>query len=254
MILKFLGTGTSTGVPQIGCNCEVCTSTDPREKRLRASALVETRGRRLLIDCGPDFRQQILGVGTPALNALLLTHSHYDHVGGIDDMRPYCHPEPFPVYCLPDVARDLRDRVPYCFAKHLYPGVPTFRIHEIAADRDFDVDGLTVTPLPVMHARLPIIGFKIGNLAYITDCSKMPPETAAAISGIDTLVLNALRHQPHMSHMNLREAMDVISVVKPRQAFLTHLSHDMGLIDNTKKLLPQGVDIAIDGLTVAISD
>ena len=254
MKLIFLGTGTSTGVPQIGCGCEVCTSSDPREKRLRASVIVETRGVNLLIDCGPDFRQQILRAGAPHLDALLITHSHYDHVGGIDDMRPYCYPDPFPVYCQADVARDLRERVPYCFAKHLYPGVPTFNIHEISPESDFTVDGIEVTPLPVMHARLPIIGFRIANLAYITDCSEMPPATLDKIKGIDTLVINALRHEPHMSHMNLEQALRVIESVKPRQAFLTHLSHDMGLYEPTSRLLPAGVTIATDCLTVPIPD
>ncbi len=255
MKLTFLGTGTSTGVPQIGCKCEVCTSTDPREKRLRASALVETaQGKKLLIDCGPDFRQQIIKAGAPSLRALLITHSHYDHVGGIDDLRPYCHPNSFPVYCTDDVARDLRDRVPYCFRKHLYPGVPTFDIHEIDGDKDFNIDNIKITPLPVMHARLPILGYRIGNLAYITDCSLMPDETIDKIRGIDTLVINALRHEPHMSHMNLEQALNVIKSVNPRQAYLTHLSHDMGLFDNTNSMLPEGVSIATDGLTVTIPD
>lgn len=255
MKLTFLGTGTSTGVPLIGCGCKVCTSPDPREKRLRSSVMIDfPSGQRILIDCGPDFRQQMLREGSPDLTALLVTHSHYDHVGGIDDLRPYCAPDAFPVYCKNDVARDLRERVPYCFAEHLYPGVPTFNIHEISPDHEFYIDGIKITPLPVMHARLPIIGFKIGNLAYVTDCSEMPRQTVAKIEGIDTLVINALRLKSHMSHMNLQEALDVINVVKPRQAYLTHLSHDMGLIEDTRKLLPRGVDIAIDGLTVMISD
>lgn len=169
-------------------------------------------------------------------------------------MRPYCHPKSFPVYCLADVAQDLRDRVPYCFRKHLYPGVPTFDIHTISPDENFRVDGVEVTPLPVMHAKLPIIGFRIGNLAYITDCSQMPDTTLDKIRHIDTLVINALRHEPHMSHMNLRQALDVIKAVNPRQAFLTHLSHDMGLIDPTSRMLPDNVAIATDGLTVMIPD
>lgn len=255
MKLTFLGTGTSTGVPQIGCHCEVCTSTDPREKRLRASALIKTvYGKNIIIDCGPDFREQILRIGAPPLRALLVTHSHYDHVGGIDDLRPYCYPDSFPVYCRPDVARDLRERVPYCFADNLYPGVPTFDIHEIDRNRDFMIDDIKVTPLSVMHAQLPIVGYKIGNLAYITDCSEMPADTAEKICGIDTLVINALRHTPHMSHMNLEQALDVIKLVRPRQAHLTHISHDMGLIGPTSRLLPAGVSIATDGLTIEVPD
>lgn len=253
MKLTFLGTGTSTGVPQIRCQCPVCTSEDPREKRLRASALLELSPEtRLLIDCGPDFRTQMLRIGSPDLTVVLLTHSHYDHVGGIDDMRPYCYPHPFTVYCKADVSEDLHHRIPYCFKKHLYPGVPTFDIHIVDPDKDFYIGDIRVTPLPVMHARLPIIGFKIGNLAYITDCSEMPDSTLDKIKGIDTLVINALRHEPHMSHMNLQQALDIISKAKPRQAFLTHLSHDMGLIDDTQRLLPPGVTIATDGLTATI--
>jgi len=211
-------------------------------------------GKNLLIDCGPDFRQQVLRIGSPSLSALLVTHSHYDHVGGIDDLRPYCYPSSFPVYCKHDVAENLRAQVPYSFAKHLYPGVPTFDIHEVMPDKDFYVEGVRITPLPVNHARLPILGYKIGNLAYITDCSEMPEETMSKISGIDTLVINALRHRPHMSHMNLRQALDIISIVKPRQSYLTHISHDMGLIGDTQLLLPPGVDVAIDGMTVEIPD
>lgn len=253
MKLTFLGTGTSTGVPQIGCNCAVCSSPDPREKRLRASVLVEVNpGFNLLIDCGPDFREQMLRVGSPSLQAVLLTHSHYDHVGGIDDLRPYCYPDSFPVYCQADVAQDLRERVPYCFREHLYPGVPTFNIHIIKPDENFYVEGVRVTPLPVMHARLPIVGFRIGDLAYITDCSEMPAATLEKIKGVDTLVINALRRAPHMSHMNLQQALEVINAATPRRAYLTHLSHDMGLIDDTVPLLPDNVHIATDGTTITI--
>lgn len=254
MKLTFLGTGTSTGVPQIGCRCEVCTSSDNREKRLRASAILEVGNKRLLIDCGPDFRQQIIRVGAPHLDALLITHSHYDHVGGIDDMRPYCYPDPFPVYCAQDVADDLHQRIPYCFAEKLYPGVPTFDIHIVNPLEDFDVAGIKVTPLPVMHAKLPILGFRIGQFAYITDCLTMPTETLEKISGVDTLVINALRIKPHMSHMNLEQAIDVIKSVKPRQAYLTHISHDMGLMETVSPLLPPGVALAIDGESVIIKD
>ena len=253
MKLTFLGTGTSTGVPQIRCRCNVCTSADPREKRLRASVLLEVHpGCNLLIDCGPDFREQMLREGSPDLTALLITHSHYDHVGGIDDMRPYCYPDPFPVYCQADVARDLRERIPYCFREHLYPGVPTFNIHIIDPEKDFTIDDKTITPLPVMHAKLPIVGFRIGDFAYITDCSEMPEETLNKIKGVDTLVINALRLKPHMSHMNLEQALEVIKSAHPRVAYLTHLSHDMGLIDDTVPLLPDNVHIATDRLSIDI--
>lgn len=188
------------------------------------------------------------------MDALLVTHTHYDHVGGIDDLRPYCHPISFPVYCMPDVAADLKARIPYCFVSNPYPGVPTFDIHEIDPERSFNVDGIEITPLPVLHARLPIIGFRIANLAYITDCLTMPDSTIEKIRGVDTLVINALRRKPHMSHMTLGQALDIINEARPRQSFLIHLSHDMGLHAQTARLLPEGVEIAVDGQTLTIAD
>lgn len=261
MLLRFLGTGTSTGVPQLRCDCPVCRSTDERDHRLRASAIVQLQPGDpwILIDCSPDFRQQMLACDCPDLECLLVTHSHYDHVGGIDDMRPYCYSAPgghFPVYCQADVADDLRSRVPYCFAKHLYPGVPTFAITEIEAYKPFKLTvgrhSVTVEPLRVMHAKLPILGYRMGPLAYITDCSLMPEQTLKAITGVDTLVVNALRHEEHMSHQNLLQALDVIKASQPRQAFLTHFSHGIGLQAEVEPTLPPNVAFAYDGLTVEI--
>ncbi|MCM1517664.1 MAG: UDP-N-acetylmuramate dehydrogenase [Pseudoflavonifractor sp.] len=252
MSLTFLGTGTSTGVPQIGCDCEVCTSDDRRDRRTRTSALLSVGERSLLIDCGPDFREQILATGSPWIDALLVTHSHYDHVGGVDDLRPYCAAgEGLPVYCREDVASDLHTRLPYCFSSHPYPGVPKFDIHTVG-DAPFTIGDIEVTPLPVMHYRLPIIGFRVGQLAYITDAKDIPESTIELIRGVDTLVINALRHTPHLSHMNLEQALDVISRVSPRRAWLTHLSHEMGRHSDVEPTLPPGVGIAYDGLTIEI--
>lgn len=255
MIIRFLGTGTSTGVPQIGCRCNTCTSPDSRDSRLRTSALIYTdNGQQLLIDCGPDFREQMLKADSPHLDAVLLTHTHYDHVGGIDDMRPYCglHPH-FPVYCQPSVARDLRNRIPYCFGNNLYPGVPTFQLNEIDDTKPFLVGNDVVTPLPVMHnQKMRITGYRIGNLAYITDCWRMIPKTFELLKDVDALVINALRIKTHPSHMNLQEALDVITAVKPKRAFLTHLSHDMGRHADTETLLPENVKIAYDGLMIEV--
>lgn len=251
--LRILGSGTSTGVPQIGCRCATCTSTDSLDKRLRASALVNigTDGPALLIDCGPDFRQQILTAGSPHLDALLVTHSHYDHVGGIDDLRPYCKGgRDFPVYCTPDVARDLRDRNPWSFAENPYPGVPSFDIHEIDRDTPFAIGGTEIIPLPVMHARLPIVGYRIGPLAYITDCKTMPESTLRLLDGIDTLVINALRPAEHMSHLSLGESLDIVARIAPRQALLTHMSHDMP--PQAEVQLPAGVQFAHDGLEISV--
>lgn len=252
MRLRFLGTGTSTGVPQIGCKCPVCTSTDLHDKRRRASALLNVEGKNILIDCGPDFRQQIIDAGAPDLACALLTHSHYDHVGGIDDLRPYCHRDGgFPLYCRHDVADDLRNRVPYCFKEHPYPGVPTFDIHEIGSE-PFKVGETSVIPLPVVHYKLPIVGFRIGKLAYVTDAKVIPDETFNLLEGVDTLVINALRREPHLSHMTLDEALAAISRIDPRIAYLTHLADKMGLQSEIEPTLPENVRIAYDGLEIEI--
>ncbi|MDE6277578.1 MAG: MBL fold metallo-hydrolase [Muribaculaceae bacterium] len=258
MKLTFLGTGTSTGVPMISCNCAVCRSKDSRDKRLRCSALVQLdNGKNILIDCGPDFRTQMLALDSPPVEDVLITHTHYDHLGGIDDLRPYCyvaHDQHFPVYCRADVARDLRARVPYCFAEHPYPGVPTFTLHivepgEVFVPRGTDTE---VRAIPVIHGKLPILGFRIGPLAYITDCSKLPEEAWAMLECLDTLVINALRIKPHPTHMSLSESLAAIERISPRIAYLTHLSHDMGLHAEVSKILPQNVKIAVDGMTIEI--
>lgn len=252
MQLRFLGTGTSTGVPSIGCNCATCRSTDPRDHRLRASALLSAGDNNILIDAGPDFRQQILAADSPELDALLITHTHYDHVGGIDDLRPYCYPDGFDIYAQHADIDDLRHKVPYCFAEHPYPGAPVLHPHVIQPMKPFSINGLEILPLPIKHYMLNILGYKIGNLAYITDAKVIPNDTINAISGIDTLVINALRHKEHISHINLSQALDIISVVKPRIAYLTHISHDLGRYTDIAPTLPDNVKIAIDGTTIAI--
>lgn len=263
MELTFLGTGTSTGVPQLRCGCPTCTSTDKRDHRLRASALLEVAGKRILIDCGPDFHQQMLRHGERSrqdrLDALLVTHQHYDHVGGIDDLRPYCYQEEmkesgFPVYCQADVARDLRERLPYSFKADPYPGAPRFDLREIEAGKSFEVAGLEVLPVRVNHYLLDILGFRIGDLGYITDAKVVPDDTVEAMKGVDTLVINALRHKPHISHITLDEALELISRIKPRVAYLTHISHDMGRYAEVAPTLPENVFLAVDDLKIHIPD
>lgn len=238
----------------IGCNCNVCRSTDRRDKRLRASALVTSGDTDILIDAGPDLREQLLGTGSPNLTALLITHTHYDHVGGIDDLRPYCYPDGFNIYAQAADIDDLRHKVPYCFVDKPYPGAPVLHPHVIGPFKPFTIDNLTILPLPVKHYLLDIVGYRIGNLAYITDAKEIPQATIEAINGIDTLVINALRPKEHMSHLNLSQALDVINVVKPRIAYLTHISHDMGLYSEVAPTLPDNVYLAIDGETIEIKD
>lgn len=252
--LTFLGTGTSTGVPQINCHCPVCSSPDARDKRLRSSALLRVGGRTLLIDAGPDLRTQLLAHPTPHIDALLVTHSHYDHVGGIDDLRPFCyshgHEMKMPVYCTRDVAADLRSRVPYCFKRHPYPGVPTFDLRDVTPSEPFKVAGIDILPVEVLHWKLPIVGFRVGPLAYITDCKTMPDATVRALKGVDTLVINALRKEEHLSHLSLSQALELVEMIKPRRTFLTHIAHQMGLHAEVDPTLPEGVHLAYDGLVL----
>lgn len=253
MKLLFLGTGTSTGVPQIGCSCEVCKSIDPCDKRLRASAILEIDSKRILIDCGPDLRTQLLKANSPNLDCMIVTHSHYDHVGGIDDLRPYCVKTPFPIYCRADVAEDLRNRVPYCFYEHKYPGVPTFDLNIVNPDTPFTVlENIEITPLPVMHYKLPILGYRIRNFAYITDCKEMPSSTLELLKGVDTLVINALRHKPHLSHQTLEEAIEIAKKTGCRKTYFTHMSHEIGLASQTE--LPPNMMLAHDFMTIDIPE
>ena len=251
--IEFLGTGTSTGVPQLRCDCDVCRSADPRDKRLRCSAIVRYRGKNLLIDCGPDFRQQMLQASATDLDALLVTHIHYDHVGGIDDLRAYCIDRHFPIYARQDVIDNLRQRLPYCFAEHPYPGVPLLDCTPIGDSDPFTIGDIVVEPIPVMHYRMPILGFRIGPMAYITDCKTIDDSQIERLQGIPLLVINALRIEPHLSHMHLQATLDVISRIRPQRAFLTHMSHGIGLHAVTQAQLPDGVYLAHDGLIVTSS-
>ena len=249
MQFTFLGTGTSTGIPQIGCTCSVCTSTDPKDNRLRTSAVVSVNGKNILIDCGPDFRQQVLRAGIGRIDAVLITHIHYDHTGGIDDLRPFGGKHTLPIYLEPSVAEGIRTRLPYCFGDHLYPGVPNIRLQEIGIE-PFTIENIEVTPIRVMHYKLPILGYRIGGLVYITDALTIPDEEYAKMKQVDVLVINALRKQPHLSHQTLDEAMRVIERVQPREAYLVHMSHHMGLTAEVEKELPPHVHFAYDGLVV----
>ena len=250
--IEFLGTGTSTGVPMLRCSCPVCMSSDPRDKRLRTSAIVRYQGVRLLIDCGPDFRTQMLSASDDNIDAVLLTHIHFDHVAGMDDLRAYCYGEPLPVYARRDVWEALHQRIPYCFAENRYPGVAHFEEHVIS-DEPFMVEGVKVEPIPVMHYKLPIIGFRIGPLAYITDAKTIDDRVVERLQGVPLLVINSLRVEPgHLSHMCLEETLDIIRRVKPERTYLIHMSDRMGLHAESPKILPPGVQLAYDGLILKV--
>lgn len=250
MKLTFLGTGTSTGVPEIGCACPVCTSHDPRDRRLRVSALVETSDSRILIDCGPDFREQMLHVAFDRLDGVLLTHEHYDHTGGIDDLRPFCRFGDIDIYADNLTCTHLRERLPYFFREVLYPGVPRLHFHSIEPYQAFSIGNTEVTPIQIMHGSLPILGYRIGALGFVTDMLTAPAESYAALQGVDTLVVNGLRHHAHGSHQTIDDAIAFSRKVGARETYLIHMSHQAGL--HAEAQLPAHVHMAYDGLEITI--
>lgn len=253
MRLTFLGTGTSTGVPEIGCTCPVCTSADPRDRRLRVSLLVETDEARILIDCGPDFREQMLRVPFDRLDGVLLTHEHYDHTGGIDDLRPFCRFGDIDIYADGLTCQHLRERLPYFFYEVLYPGVPRLNFHTITPYQSFPINDVVVTPLQVMHGRLPILGYRIGQLGFVTDMLTAPDETLQALCGVDVLVINGLRVNPHGSHQTIADAIAVAQRIGARETYIIHMSHDAGLHAITDETLPASIHLAYDGLCVEVN-
>ncbi|GAT61613.1 MBL fold metallo-hydrolase [Paludibacter jiangxiensis] len=249
MEILFLGTGTSNGVPQLCCNCDTCASTDTRDKRLRASALISVNGKNILIDCGPDFRQQMLTHHITSLSAILLTHEHYDHVAGLDDVRSY---RAVDVFAEERVNRALMKTMHYSFSANKYPGTPELKLHEISEYIPFEAAGVEVTPLRAMHAQLPILGFRIGNMAYVTDFKTLPEKTLDQLTGLDLLVMGTLRFKPHFSHLMVDESLTLINRLTPKQTYFTHMSHDMGLHELAEKELPPNVRLAYDGLKIKL--
>lgn len=253
MKLTFLGTGTSCGVPVIGCQCEVCQSADPHDQRTRCSVLVETDETRLLIDCGPDFRQQILPMPFRKIDGILITHSHYDHVGGMDDIRPYCQFGEINVYADPVARKGMLEMLPYCFAENRYPGVPAIGLHEIHKHEPFRIGDLDIMPIEVMHGKLPILGYRIGKLAYITDMKTIEESEYPYLKGTELLVVNALRFtKPHHSHQLVDDALAFAHRVGAKQTLLIHVCHDIGLHESVNRLLPEGVQLAYDGQEVIL--
>ncbi|MDR3185162.1 MAG: MBL fold metallo-hydrolase [Prevotellaceae bacterium] len=253
MKMTFLGTGTSQGVPVIGCNCPVCRSADVRDKRLRASALLETEGKVLLVDAGPDFRQQLLRERVRQLDGILLTHEHKDHIAGLDDVRAFNHitGKPVDVYAEQRVLKALKREFRYVFSKTKYPGAPEMTLHVIGENR-FRAADVPVTPIRLWHHRLPVLGFRIDNLAYITDVNKVEHEEFAKLKHLEALVVGTVRRGKHVSHFSLEEALAFIAKVNPRTAYLTHLSHQFETHAELQASLPAGVQVAYDGLEIKL--
>ena len=259
MKLTFLGTGTSQGVPTIGCRCTVCRSTDPRDRRLRSSALVEWQGKRLLVDAGPDLRYQLLRAEVRHLDGILLTHEHKDHIGGLDDVRALNfvdYPEaihPTDIYATHRTLTTVRKDFDYAFVTNKYRGVPEIRLHEIAQSEPFCIGACEIVPIAGQHSsRFEVTGYRFGRLAYLTDFKQIAEAEVEKLMGVEVLVVNALRHTPHDSHFNVEEALALIGKVQPHRALLTHMSHEIGRHAEAQELLDDGVVFAYDGLSVEI--
>lgn len=254
MKITFLGTGTSQGVPVIGCRCAVCESLDSKDKRLRTSALIQVDDKNILIDIGPDFREQMLRSKVRHLDAILITHAHRDHVAGIDDIRPfnYYQKAPIDIYARDNAIDAIRRDYSYIFEKHIYPGLPEANLVEVSGKASFDVDNINIMPIEVMHKDLPILGYRIGDLTYITDANYISDQELEKLKDTKVLVINALRIETHFSHFSLSEALQIVERIKPERAYLIHMSHEMGLYSEASRSLPQNVFLAYDGLEIEV--
>jgi len=249
----FLGTGTSQGIPVIGSDHPVCLSKDPRDKRLRVSVLVKWEGNTILVDCGPDFRSQMLTNNIKRIDAILYTHEHNDHTAGLDDIRPYFFRQgDIPVFAHKRVLESLKKRFEYIFqSEHKYPGAPSVAINEIT-NETFEFKDLQIIPVNAMHNRVQVFGFRFKDFAYLTDVKTMEKEEREKLKGIKVLVVNALRVEPHHSHFNLEDALEFIDEIKPERAYLTHISHHMGFHEEVQAKLPENVFLAHDNLIITI--
>jgi phosphoribosyl 1,2-cyclic phosphate phosphodiesterase len=253
MKVTFLGTGTSQGVPVIACDCAVCQSSDPKDNRLRSSVMVSFNEKNYVIDTGPDFRQQMLREKVETLSAVVYTHEHKDHVAGMDDVRAFNFKEKrdMQVYCTKEVQQALKREFSYVFNENPYPGIPKVHVNLIT-NRPFVVEDLEFVPIEVLHYKMPVFGYRIGDFTYITDAKTIAENEKEKIKGTRILVVNALRLTEHISHFNLEQALAFIDEIKPEKAYLTHISHLLGLQEEISKILPENVEIAYDGLTIEL--
>lgn len=253
MKVTLLGTGTSQGVPVIGCNCKVCQSDDKKDNRLRTSAMLENKDLTLIIDTGPDFRQQMLREEVSDIDAVIYTHEHRDHIAGLDDIRPinFINRKSMQIYAEDRVLNALKQMLPYAFGENRYPGVPELNLNKIDLS-EFYIGDTKIIPLRVYHYKLPVMGFRIGDFAYITDANYIPEEEKEKLFGVKYLVINALRKKKHISHFTLNEALNIVNELSPRKAFITHVSHQMGLHAEVNKELPKNVQLAYDRLSFTV--
>jgi len=251
--ITFLGTGTSQGVPIIACDCEVCTSTDKRDKRLRSSILVESETTCFVIDSGPDFRQQLLREKVKRLDAVVFTHEHKDHIAGLDEVKAFnfIHKMIMPVYATKRVQQALHREFAYIFSDEKYPGIPEINVIDFDTE-SFFIGDVLLNPINVLHYKLPVKGFRINDFAYITDANFIPAEEKEKLKGLNVLVLNALRREPHISHFTFEEAIELVKELKPRKAYFTHISHQLGTHELVSKELPANIELAVDGLQLII--
>jgi phosphoribosyl 1,2-cyclic phosphate phosphodiesterase len=254
--ITFLGTGTSQGVPLIACPCRVCRSTDPLNKRLRSSIKIESGGKVIVIDSGPDFRQQMLRTETGQLDALIFTHEHKDHIAGMDDIRAfnYIHQTPIDVYATAHVQTALRREYQYIFSDFKYPGIPEINLHTIENGKDILIEEIRITPIEVLHYKLPVLGFRVNDFTYITDANFISEQEKEKIKGSKVMVLNALRKEKHISHYTLEEAIALVQELEVPEAYFTHISHQLGLHHEVEATLPEGMHLAYDGLEVVLED
>ncbi len=253
MKVTFLGTGTSQGVPVIGCDCQVCKSLDFRDKRFRSSIHLEANGVSLVVDTGPDFRMQMLRAGVKKLDAVIFTHEHKDHTAGLDDIRPYNFSQQMdmPIFGRKQVLEQIQQEYSYIFSAKKYPGVPQVNAIEIT-ENPFRVNGLSIIPIPVLHYKLPVLGFRFGDFSYVTDANFIPEDSMKLLEGTEILILDALQKDSHISHFTLDEAVEIAQKIGAKKTYFTHISHRMGLHEQIDRELPEGIALGYDGLEITL--